>query len=412
VQPTYDGLDMIAKPEPATIWKKYPTATNAGVQNTLDFGNLTAGGMSPMAGPIYRYDAAKVSSGAFPAYYDGSWFINNRGSNDGFWKEVKMRQDNNQMLRVHDWLPYNHAGSAATQQNSLAIGTQFGDDGALYMGRYPVGCCRNNTNASSRVQIVKISFEVYEETTAPTTSVALDPTTPGAGRTYPGPVKVEFTAQDAADSGQIMAGVDYIEHRVTLNGAQGDWVRTTNVGTGNPFKGGGTFSEHGNYVIEYRAVDRGGNAAETKSVAFTVFSPTNVTSEVEATVPSALGLSVSPINLGAFTPGVANQYTGTGTATVTSTWPSASLTVRDATGSNAGRLVNGSAVLASALQVNNSAATFVNVTANPVTLKTWAAPVSNENSSVTFRQSIGASEALANGGYSKALTFTLTTTTP
>ena len=31
---------------------------------------------------------------------------------------------------------------------------------------------------------------------------------------------------------------------------------------------------------------------------------------------------------------------------------------------------------------------------------------------MTFRQSIGATEALAMGGYSKSLTFTLTTTTP
>ena len=58
----------------------------------LDFGNLTEGGMQPVAGPIYRYNAATVGSGGFPAYYDGSWLINNRGSNDGFWKEVRMRQ--------------------------------------------------------------------------------------------------------------------------------------------------------------------------------------------------------------------------------------------------------------------------------------------------------------------------------
>ena len=147
-----------------------------------------------------------------------------------------MRQDNNEMLRVHDWLPYNHAGAAATQQNGLVIGTQFGDDGALYMGRYPVGCCRNNTNASTRVQIIKVSFEVYEESTAPTTTIALDPATPGAGRTYAGPVTVNFTAQDTAGSGQIVSGIDYVEQRVTLNGAPGDWQRTTNVGTANPFK--------------------------------------------------------------------------------------------------------------------------------------------------------------------------------
>ena len=63
--------------------------------------------MQPITGPIYRYDAATARPGAFPRYYDGSWLINNRGSNDGFWKEVKLRKDNNEMLRVQDWLPYN-----------------------------------------------------------------------------------------------------------------------------------------------------------------------------------------------------------------------------------------------------------------------------------------------------------------
>ena len=104
---------MIPKPSPATIWKKYPNAGNAGpARAPLDFGDLTAGGMQPLAGPIYRYNGATAGSGGFPAYYDGSWLINNRGANDGWWKEVKIRNDNNQMLRVQDWLPYNHAGSA------------------------------------------------------------------------------------------------------------------------------------------------------------------------------------------------------------------------------------------------------------------------------------------------------------
>ena len=127
----------------------HATPVTPGLPNTADFGDLTAGGMQPMAGPIFRYNGATTGSGGFPAYYDGSWLINNRGANDGWWKEVKIRNDNNQMLRVQDWLPYNHAGSATAQQNSLVIGTQFGDDGALYMARYPVTCCRNSGQRST-----------------------------------------------------------------------------------------------------------------------------------------------------------------------------------------------------------------------------------------------------------------------
>lgn len=48
----------------------------------------------------------------------------------------------------------------------------------------------------------------------------------------------------------------------------------------------------------------------------------------------------------------------------------------------------------------------------PAHAKTWTAPVSSESSVLTFRQSIGATEALPMGQYSKTLTFTLTTTTP
>jgi len=410
--PTFDGLDMIPKPVPATIWRKYPTPGNQGLNNPLDFGDLSAGGMQPVAGPIYRYNPNTVSSGGFPAYYDGSWLINNRGSQTGFWKEVKLRQDNNEMLRVHDWLPANFAGNGVADLNGFVIGSKFGQDGALYITRYPVGCCRNQTNANTRVQIAKITFEVYDESTAPETSIALDPATPGAGRTYPGPVTVNFTSRDVAGAGQVVSGVDYVEHRVNINGAPGEWVRTSNTGTANPFTHSATISAHGNYVVEFRSVDRGGNASEARSVAFTVFAPTTVTSEVRATVMGTLGLTVSPITLGAFMPGVANQYTGTGTANVTSSWPNASLTVHDATGTNVGRMTNGSAVLASPLQASDAAGTFANLTATPRALKTWAAPVSGENTTLTFRQSIAANEALAHGVYSKAVTFTLTTTTP
>ena len=42
----------------------------------------------------------------------------------------------------------------------------------------------------------------------------------------------------------------------------------------------------------------------------------------------------------------------------------------------------------------------------------WTAPVSNDPVTITFRQHIGATDALRTGAYSKTLTFTLSTTTP
>ena len=67
--------------------------------------------MSPVTGPVYRYDAETAGPGAFPPYYDGSWFITNRGSSDGFWKEVQLRTDDDKMLRVNDWAPAGQFGS-------------------------------------------------------------------------------------------------------------------------------------------------------------------------------------------------------------------------------------------------------------------------------------------------------------
>ena len=109
------------------------------------------------------------------------------------------------------------------------------------------------------------------------------------------------------------------------------WVKSTNIAP-TFTASSATQSEQGNYVVEYRSVDRAGNADAIKTVTFTIYRPTVVTVEpaVKATVPSYLGLSFgAPAVLGPFTPGLAMQYTGTMTALVTSSWPSASLAVYD-----------------------------------------------------------------------------------
>jgi hypothetical protein len=42
----------------------------------------------------------------------------------------------------------------------------------------------------------------------------------------------------------------------------------------------------------------------------------------------------------------------------------------------------------------------------------WTGPVSNAAAAITFKQAIGATDALRTGSYSRTLTFTLSTTTP
>jgi hypothetical protein len=98
---------------------------------------------------------------------------------------------------------------------------------------------------------------------------------------------------------------------------------------------------------------------------------------------------------------------------VISTAGDATLSVADPSSTNTGKLVNGAFALPQALQANAGGAFApVGGSASPTALKTWSAPTSNEAVTITFKQSIGANDALRTGSYSKTLTFTLSTTTP
>ena len=72
-----------------------------------------------------------------------------------------------------------------------------------------------------------------------------------------------------------------------------------------------------------------------------------------------------------------------------------------------GRLVNGAHALAAPLRVNGGA-----LGAAPLTVKSYAAPVTSDVVAVSFEQSVAATDALRSGSYSKAVTYTLSTTTP
>jgi hypothetical protein len=126
---------------------------------------------------------------------------------------------------------------------------------------------------------------------------------------------------------------------------------------------------------------------------------------VGGSVPATLALTLgAPAAFGPFTPGIAKDYTASTTATVISTAGDAALTASDPSSTAPGKLVNGTFALASPLQVAGSPL--------PSTVKTYAAPVSNDNVTVDFKQSIAANEALRTGTYAKTLTFTLSTTNP
>jgi hypothetical protein len=118
-----------------------------------------------------------------------------------------------------------------------------------------------------------------------------------------------------------------------------------------------------------------------------------------------------------FTPGVAKPYTSSTTATVISTAGDAALSIADPSANAPGHLVNGAFSLPSALKATATspggvAAAGGAVSGSPLTLLTYAGPVSNDVAAIAFAQDIGQTDALRTGAYSKTLTFTVSTTTP
>jgi hypothetical protein len=146
-------------------------------------------------------------------------------------------------------------------------------------------------------------------------------------------------------------------------------------------------------TLKWIAVDFKGNVSPVRSQLLIVHTDTPGT--VGGTVPATLSLTLgAPAQFGAFQPGVTRTYEAQTTANVISTAGDATLTVSDP-----GHLANGAFTLPEPLQVAFSKSS-------------WSAPVTNDPVTISFTQLVKASDPLRTGTYSKALTFTLSTTTP
>ena len=133
---------------------------------------------------------------------------------------------------------------------------------------------------------------------------------------------------------------------------------------------------------------------------------------VGGVVPGTLSLSLAAApSLGSFTPGVAKDYEGGVAATITSSAADATLSVVDPSTTNAGKLVNGTFALAQPIQAAVGGA-FGAVSGSPLALHSYSGPIANDAVTIRFKQAIGANEALRTGAYNKALTLTLSTTSP
>ncbi len=131
---------------------------------------------------------------------------------------------------------------------------------------------------------------------------------------------------------------------------------------------------------------------------------------IGATVSPTLSLTLgAPASFGTLLPGVTKDYVASTTATVISTAGDAALSVADPSPIATGRLVNGTAALPQRLQAGGAA---VGGAANPTPLRAWSAPASNETVAIAFTQPVAGTDALRTGNYAKALTYTLSTTSP
>jgi PKD repeat protein len=182
-----------------------------------------------------------------------------------------------------------------------------------------------------------------------------------------------------------------------------------------------TYASAGTYTAKVTVSDGKGGSG-TDAVSVTVNGPvqdhTDTPQDVMATVPTVLKLTVAPsTTLGSIAPGVTHDYTASVAAEVTSTAGNAALAISDSSSNAPGHLVNGTYALASPVEAKatngtQTSAAFAAVGASPLTLLSYVAPVSSDQVTVGFRQSVSAGELLRAGAYNKTLTFTLSTTTP
>jgi hypothetical protein len=167
-------------------------------------------------------------------------------------------------------------------------------------------------------------------------------------------------------------------------------------------------------VVKWIAKDMKGNVSAVREQQLFIGG------QVGGTVPATLSLTLgAPAAFGAFTPGIDTDYTASTKASVISSAGDATLSVADPSSTNTGKLMNGTFTLANRVQAMASSAggtgsvyAPVGGSAAPTSLLTYAGPISNDAVTIGFKQTIGRTEGLRTGAYSKTLTFTLSTTNP
>jgi len=181
-----------------------------------------------------------------------------------------------------------------------------------------------------------------------------------------------------------------------------------------------SYTTAGSYTATVTVSDGKGGTVSRSFPVSVISTSTTTPGDVGADVPFVLGLTLgTPATFGTITPGQTKDYTTTMSATVTSTAGDATLSVADPDTTRTGKLVNGTYVLASPLQIMatngahpTGAFAPVTGTASPLNLLAYPRAISLDPVVIGFKQSVADTEVLRAGTYSKTLTFTLSTVTP
>jgi glucose/arabinose dehydrogenase len=161
--PNNTGARELPPAQSALIWYTYGALE--------DFPEMGDGGMSAMAGPVYRPTPTTASPYALPAYYDGVWFIY-EWMRDWI-KEVRFDADG-RILKISPFLP--------GMTFSRPMDMEMGADGRLYVIEWGVDFWGSNDNA----QVVRLDYHG----SARRPPVARAAATPASG---PAPLPVQFS---------------------------------------------------------------------------------------------------------------------------------------------------------------------------------------------------------------------------
>ncbi|KRD47598.1 hypothetical protein ASE27_04745 [Oerskovia sp. Root918] len=127
------GLTQLPPAQPADMYYGYQRTSAPGVINA-------GGGLAPMGGPFYSYDADLVSDTKFPEYYDGKPFFYEWARNKMY--SIDLKDATPQGAAVEKVNPF-----LSNEQFLAPIDSTFGPEGALYVLDWGGGFGRDNPNS-------------------------------------------------------------------------------------------------------------------------------------------------------------------------------------------------------------------------------------------------------------------------